>query len=351
MRRGQFGIEEWKMARTQTVTKTAQTAIRPAASAEQRAAAAAAADHPRFTTRDVERRRRFVDIGHEDVARILTIKNVLIENVDRFTEAFFDYLSHIDEAAGLFKNRQLLEEAKKLKREHLVSMGMGEYGSAYAEQRARLGVLYASVGLDVCVFLGAFHHLMRTVGSEIMKRLGKNPQAGFEAFMSLTKVAFFDFSIIVDILIDERERTISAQQEAIRELSTPVLQLRDRLLILPIIGLIDSERAVQVTESLLQAIRANRARVVVMDITGVAAVDSKVANHLIQTVTAARLMGATVIVSGLSADVAQALVALGVDLGQINTIGDLQGGLEEAERLLGYRVVRLDVVLGQQPRA
>jgi rsbT co-antagonist protein RsbR len=224
----------------------------------------------------------------------------------------------------------------------LIAMTTGEYGSSYAEQRARLGVLYASAGLDVCVFLGAFHHLMRTIGAEVMKRFAKNPQAGFEAFMSLMKVAFFDLSIIVDTLIEERERTIAAQQEAIRELSTPVLQLRERLLILPIIGLIDSERAMQITESLLQAIRANRARVVVMDITGVAAVDSKVANHLIQTVTAARLMGATVIVSGLSADVAQALVALGVDLGRINTIGDLQGGLEEAERQLGYKVVKLE---------
>jgi rsbT co-antagonist protein RsbR len=185
---------------------------------------------------------------------------------------------------------------------------------------------------------------MRTVGEEIMKRFTKTPQAGFDIFMSLKKVAFFDIAIIVDTLIDERERVIRAQQEAIRELSTPVIQIRDRLLILPMIGMIDSERALQLTENLLQAIRANRARVVVMDITGVAAVDSKVANHLIQTVAAARLMGATVIVTGLSADVAQALVALGVDLGRINTIGDLQGGLEEAERLLGYKVVPLDAL-------
>jgi rsbT co-antagonist protein RsbR len=76
-----------------------------------------------------------------------------------------------------------------------------------------------------------------------------------------------------------------------------------------------------------------------MDITGVLTIDSGVANHLIQTVTAARLMGASVIVTGLSAEVAQSLVALGIDLSKLNTIGDLQGGLEEAERLLGYRLV------------
>jgi rsbT co-antagonist protein RsbR len=72
----------------------------------------------------------------------------------------------------------------------------------------------------------------------------------------------------------------------------------------------------------------------------VATIDSRVANHLLQTVAAARLMGAFVIVTGLSSDVAQSLVALGIELTKLNTIGDLQGGLDEAERILGYRVVQ-----------
>lgn len=137
----------------------------------------------------------------------------------------------------------------------------------------------------------------------------------------------------------ERERVISQQQTAIQDLSTPVLQLRDRLLLLPLIGLIDSDRARQVTEGLLKAIREFRARVVVMDITGVGAVDSKVANHLIQTVDAARLLGATVVVTGVSPAIAQTIVTVGVDLSQIQTVGDLQGGLDLADRLLGYRVI------------
>ena len=139
--------------------------------------------------------------------------------------------------------------------------------------------------------------------------------------------------------VQERERIIREQQEAIRELSTPVLQVRERLLILPIIGAIDPQRARQLTEQLLRGIRTNRARVVVIDITGVAALDSSVANHLVQTVEASRLLGATVIVTGLSPEIAQTLVTIGVDLGKMNTVGDLQGGIEEAERLLGYKVV------------
>ena len=139
--------------------------------------------------------------------------------------------------------------------------------------------------------------------------------------------------------VQERERIIRQQQEAIRELSTPVLQVRERLLILPIIGVIDPQRARQLTEQLLRGIRANRAKVVVIDITGVPSVDSTVANHLVQTVDASRLMGATVIVTGLSSEIAQTLVTIGVDLSKMKTVGDLQGGIEEAERLLGYQIV------------
>jgi rsbT co-antagonist protein RsbR len=191
--------------------------------------------------------------------------------------------------------------------------------------------------------------LLKHIGSAVMKQVDRKPLDGFESFMSLKKIAFFDIGLIVDVLVFERERVIRQQQESIRELSTPVLQIRERLLLLPIIGVIDTQRARLITESLLRSIRANRAKVVVMDITGVATIDSKVSNHLLQTVTAARLMGAHVIVTGLSAEVAQSLVALGIELSKLNTVGDLQGGLEEAERILGYRVLTTATDAGPAP--
>ena len=149
--------------------------------------------------------------------------------------------------------------------------------------------------------------------------------------------------------VQERERIIRQQQEAIRELSTPVLQVRERLLILPIIGVIDAQRARQVTEHLLRGIRQNRAKVVVIDITGVPTIDSTVANHLVQTVEASRLMGASVIITGLSSEIAQTLVTIGVDLSKVDAVGDLQGGIEEAERLLGYKVVMADESVSREP--
>jgi rsbT co-antagonist protein RsbR len=140
--------------------------------------------------------------------------------------------------------------------------------------------------------------------------------------------------------VEERERVIRQQQDALRELSTPVLQVRERLLILPIIGVLDTQRAQQLTEQLLRGIRTHRAKVVVIDITGVPDVNETVADHLVRAVDASRLMGAGVIITGLSSDIAQTLVAIGVDLGKMNTVGDLQGGIEEAERTLGFTVTR-----------
>jgi rsbT co-antagonist protein RsbR len=146
--------------------------------------------------------------------------------------------------------------------------------------------------------------------------------------------------------VEERERIIGQQQDVIRELSTPVLQVRERLLILPIIGLLDAQRAHQLTEQLLGGIRAHRAKVVVIDITGVPDVDEKVADHLAGTIDASRLMGASVIITGLSAEIAQTLVAIGADISKLNTAGDLQGGIEQAEHQLGFTLVRTDRATG-----
>jgi rsbT co-antagonist protein RsbR len=287
----------------------------------------------------VERRRKLAGITADDVARVRTLKKVVEGHADALANVFFQTLAATDDARALLANRELAEQARRLKVEHLLAMTDGEYGVSYVEQRVRLALLYSRGALEQRAFYAAFGALVRALGELVMREAGRPAADAVEAYGSLTKIAFFDMSIIADVLAFERERVIRQQQEAIRELTTPVLQVRERMLLLPIIGVIDTYRARLITENLLRSIRATRAKVVVMDVTGVATIDSKVANHLLQTIAAARLMGASVIVTGLSSDVAQSLVALGIELAKLNTVGDLQGGLEEAEALLGMRVV------------
>jgi anti-anti-sigma regulatory factor len=134
--------------------------------------------------------------------------------------------------------------------------------------------------------------------------------------------------------VSANEQVIASQQQAIRQLSTPVLQLRSGLLILPIVGALERERLDQMRALLLAAVRERRARVVVLDVTGVPEIDSVAANALIGSVVSARMMGAEVIISGLSAEISQTLVTVGIDLSSVVSAGDLQAGIELAERTL-----------------
>jgi len=294
----------------------------------------------RFSETDIERRKKFVGLQADDLSRLASASPIVAARAGEYVAAFFDYLSRFDETAALFEKRKVLEEARRLKRDHLAAMVRGQYGKAYVEQRLRLARLYSEVGLHVRIFLGAYHHLLTSVGFDIVAHFANDPLRAFHVFASLRKIGFFDMGIIIDFLLAERERTIALQQEAIRELSTPVLQLREGLLLLPVVGVVDPPRARRLTDDLLREIRSTRARVVVMDITGVASINVEVANHLVQTVEAARLIGVIVILSGLSPAVARALIDLGVELSAFDIVGDLRSGVERSEHLLGYRVVR-----------
>ncbi len=142
----------------------------------------------------------------------------------------------------------------------------------------------------------------------------------------------------------ERERLqrelIEAQRQALRELSTPIIPMLDRIIVMPLVGSIDSMRARDITRSLLAGIQKHRAKVVILDITGVPIVDSGVADHLNKTIQAARLKGARTMITGISDAVAETIVDLGIDWHSIATLGDLQSGLIVAMESLGIEVRR-----------
>jgi rsbT co-antagonist protein RsbR len=133
--------------------------------------------------------------------------------------------------------------------------------------------------------------------------------------------------------------TIAQQRATISELQTPVIQVWEGILALPIVGTIDTARAQDMTEALLERIVATGSEIVLLDITGVPVVDTAVARHLLETVSAARLLGADVLIVGLSSRTAMTLVQLGIDLTHVTTRATLAKGLEFAFRRLGLAVV------------
>jgi rsbT co-antagonist protein RsbR len=145
--------------------------------------------------------------------------------------------------------------------------------------------------------------------------------------------------VMIETYIRSREETIRQQRADMMELSTPVIKVWDKILTLPIIGTLDSRRAQLMMEALLQRIVETGSTVAILDITGVRTMDTLVANHLIKTVTAARLMGARCVLTGVSPAIAQTMVQLGIDLSQITTRAQMSDGIRLALEMVGRAIV------------
>lgn len=209
----------------------------------------------------------------------------------------------------------------------------GHWDEYFAANKAD-GAKYARAGLAFNAWTPLLFEFRIALTELLLDAYQDEPAVLRQALAALNTLGDVAFAVLGQAYLEEKERVIADQHSAIRELATPILSVRPGLLILPLIGVIDSQRAAQITEDLLQGIVEHRARAVVLDITGVPAVDSMVANHLIQTAEAAGLMGAEVFVSGVSTANALTLVRIGLDPTRLNTVGDLQSAIECADRIL-----------------
>ena len=289
---------------------------------------------------EIAQRKAFLNFVDEDAQRLQSLHDLAQRYADGVIDDFYQHLLAFEESRNFFTDPAVLNRVKAAQKQYFLQLTQGNYDTGYVEDRLRIGIAHERINLPFELYLGAYNFYLRAVLQRVVEEYKNTPEQVTTTFTSLLKLVFLDMSLAIETYLSQRERVIREQQEAIREISTPVLPLRERLLLMPIIGAMDPPRAQQFTTQLLHGIRAHRAKAVVMDITGVPTVDSAVANHLIQAVQAARLMGATVIVSGLSPEVAHALVRIGIDLTMVTTVGTLQDGIEAAEQLLGYTVTK-----------
>ncbi|SAL30660.1 RsbT co-antagonist protein RsbRA [Caballeronia sordidicola] len=176
---------------------------------------------------------------------------------------------------------------------------------------------------------------------EGLRQSGADADSLNSEFWKLTQVLDKLGLVTVSEYQKSRQQIIERQQQELLDLTTPVVKLWDSIVALPLIGTLDSERTQVVMESLLDSIVENEAAIAIIDITGVPTVDTLVAQHLLKTVAAARLMGAECIISGIRPQIAQTIVHLGVDLGDVVTKATLAEALKIALRRVGLTVSKL----------
>jgi rsbT co-antagonist protein RsbR len=208
--------------------------------------------------------------------------------------------------------------------------------------RARQGFSPADVAMFVL-------SLKRPLFATIRKKLSGDQDKLFEAVWAATQLLDRLALLTTDAFISAREELINRQQQELLELSTPVVKLWDGVLALPIIGTLDSSRTQVVMESLLQSVVATNSKYAIIDITGVPTVDTLVAQHLLKTITAARLMGAECIISGVRPQIAQTIVHLGINLEDVITKARLSDAFALALQRSGRAVVKIGTAANSNP--
>jgi rsbT co-antagonist protein RsbR len=218
-------------------------------------------------------------------------------------------------------------------------------GAAWEATREQLTVISKTRARQgfTPVETATFIFSLKRVLFERLRRAHANDGAGLaEDIWKVTEILDRLGLVTFDAYSKARDEVISRQQQEMLELSTPVIQLWDGVLALPLIGTLDSGRTQVVMESLLQQIVATGSTIAIIDITGVPTVDTLVAQYLLKTIAAARLMGADCIVSGVRPQIAQTIVHLGVELGDVSTKATLADAFRIALRRLGRAVTKTE---------
>lgn len=254
---------------------------------------------------------------------------------DAINQGLRESLTQLPEWAPILKATppavQEQQERESRERQRL-AMLEGNW-APYLDDLRKQGIAYANMGVTFV----AWYDIIAIYRELVRRKLidAKLPQAELvHVSEGLNRSIDIAMSHLGEAYLAAKEQIISSQQAAIRELSMPVLQVRDHLLVIPLVGIIDSTRARTLIESLLAAIRDRRAQGIVIDVTGVPVVDTAVANHLVQACDAAALMGTLVVITGISPEMAQTLVGLGAKLPAAETLVDLQEGIQYIERRL-----------------
>ncbi|PCC75384.1 rsbT co-antagonist protein RsbR [Nannocystis exedens] len=210
---------------------------------------------------------------------------------------------------------------------------------AYPAILSALGVQRASMGVSVTEITAGMHFGFEVVSEAFAVDFAADPDPILFWERKRGRIAYAGVAALADAYLVAREKLIRTQADEILALSTQVLPLYPGVLVCPLIGHLDHERAQAMTTAVLAAVVRHRSRVVVFDLSGVPLVDAGMASHLVGAARAVGLLGARPLLVGLGPGVAQAIVAVGLDLGQIPTLGDLAGGLAHALAVLGKTIV------------
>lgn len=275
------------------------------------------------------------DISTGDMDQLASVGRVVEDHLDENIEAFYVWLRGLSEFEHFFTDEHIVNRVMELQKTYWREFFQEEHNEEYIEKRRLIGETHARIGLPLGLYCAAMNKMHYIMVAQLTSDGSDDTTTEILAkFMNL------DVAIVIETYSNVVSEAVSAQSRALMEMSTPVTQIWEGILMLPVVGIIDSKRAQEIMATTLSKISETQAQVFIMDISGVAVVDTQVANHMIQVTKATRLMGCESTISGLSPSIAETIVQLGIDVGKVKTTATLKDALSSAFRRIGMAITK-----------
>jgi rsbT co-antagonist protein RsbR len=269
------------------------------------------------------------DVTAEDLALLKECGRVLSTKIDTVVDRFYEWLGAQPEFNVFFSSQDTVERVKKLQKVYWVDFFNGVVDQRYIDYRVHIGEIHAQRDMPNLIYFAAMLRFQLLFMEELMAS-DLSAERRRPAVRAFNKLLALDTYVTSDQIAQFAKRRVIESGKAMLAMSTPVTSIWDGILLLPLVGIVDSQRTQDIMEKTLSRISESRARVFVMDISGVVTVDTAVANNFIRITQATRLMGCDCIISGISPNVARTLVELGANVGEVRTTATLRDALQLA---------------------
>ena len=258
------------------------------------------------------------------------------EYMDEVVDSFYAWLRQKPWYDEFFSDPAVLERITAEQRSYWTTFMGADINDEYLHRRHIVGETHARIGLPMNAYFAAMNIFQDLFMDVVEKTMPEDQHAAM--LDSVSKVMHMDTAIVVDAYSQKVQEALTEQADSMMAMSTPVTEIWDGILFLPVVGLIDSHRAREIMDGTLAKIAATQAQFFILDISGVGVVDTAVANNLFRITRATKLMGCESIISGVSPAIAQTIVDLGIDVGRIRTTATMRDALALSFTRVGVEI-------------
>ena len=275
-------------------------------------------------------------IQESDLVNVRFLGEKMLGDLPQVLDKFYTWMEELPEYGILLGGEEHIKHVKAMQLRHWTIFFSGTIDENYINFRKKIGATHARIGLS----LDTYYRSMVIFGELFIELFHKYQLLDFELLNSFQKLINLDTAIVVETYNSD---IFTTQNEALNAMSTPVAMLWDDILFLPLVGVVDSKRSSDIMTTMLQRVGATQAKVFILDISGVAVVDTAVANHFIKITKATKLMGCKTILSGVSPAVAQTMVELGIQIEEISTTNTMKAALQQ-----GFKLTNIELKVSQE---